>query len=340
MTKPGTKSIVWDYFGLRKDPEGKPIDDGHVVCCSCLRLVVVKHGNTSNLVAHLRVNHSRIHSELQDAMKKSSTSEAGSPATQITLQASMEKYQEYDKKGKKWNELTDAVTYYIGKETLPIRTVEKPGFKNFLKKFDARYQLPSQKYFSQKALPNLYTPVKDKVKQELSDVKYFSATTDLWSSTGMIPYMSYTVHYISKEWKLSNRCLQTQFLPEDHNAENLGEAMTITLESWDLNASNQVCLITNNGSNLIKAAADFNWPRLSCFGHNLHLTITKALKDDQRCVRALGVSRKTVSSISSSWKRKKEFTKAQINLKIKEHALISVSGSHAHDSVYNNCNNF
>lgn len=88
-------------------------------------------------------------------MKKSSTSEAGSPATQITLQASMEKCQEYDKKGKKWNELTDAVTYYIGKEALPIRTVEKPGFKKMLKKFDARYQLTSQKYFSQKALPIL-----------------------------------------------------------------------------------------------------------------------------------------------------------------------------------------
>ena len=38
--------------------------------------------------------------------------------------------------------------------------------------------------------------------------------------------------------------------------------------------------------------------------------------------------------------KEREFTKAQINLKIKEHALISVSGSHAHDSVHNNCNNF
>ena len=53
VTKPGTKSIVWDYFGLEKDPEGKPINDRRVVCCSCLCLVVVKHGNTSNLVAHL-----------------------------------------------------------------------------------------------------------------------------------------------------------------------------------------------------------------------------------------------------------------------------------------------
>ena len=27
VAKPGTKSLVWDYFGLRKDPEGKPIDN-------------------------------------------------------------------------------------------------------------------------------------------------------------------------------------------------------------------------------------------------------------------------------------------------------------------------
>ena len=27
VAKPGTKSLVWDYFGLRKVPEGKPIDN-------------------------------------------------------------------------------------------------------------------------------------------------------------------------------------------------------------------------------------------------------------------------------------------------------------------------
>ena len=166
------------------------------------------------------------------------------------------------------------------------------------------------------ALPKLYTSVKERVKQELSGVKFFLATCDLWSSRGMTPYMSYTVHYISEEWKLSNRCLQTQFLPEDHNAENLGEAMTVTLECWDLDASNQVCLTTDNGSNIVKAASDLNWSRVSCFGHNLHLAITKALKDDRRCVHALGISRKIVSSISNSWKRRRELTKAQIDLKL------------------------
>ena len=28
LPKPGTKSLVWDYFGLKKDAQGKAIDDG------------------------------------------------------------------------------------------------------------------------------------------------------------------------------------------------------------------------------------------------------------------------------------------------------------------------
>ena len=77
--------------------------------------MVAKHSNTSNLISHLQVNHSKIHSEFQDAIKKSSTNESGSMVTQITLQALMEKSQKYNRKGKKWNELTNADTY-IGKE--------------------------------------------------------------------------------------------------------------------------------------------------------------------------------------------------------------------------------
>ncbi len=38
------------------------------------------------------------------------------------------------------------------------------------------------------------------------NVDYFSATTDMWSSVNMTPYMSLTVHYLSMEWTLKSRC--------------------------------------------------------------------------------------------------------------------------------------
>ena len=107
----------------------------------------------------------------------------------------------------------------------------------------------------------------------------FSSTTDLWSSihVGMRPYMSYTIDFIDEEWKLNSRCLQTHFIPEDHTGENLAEAMEASLDAWDLDVTNQVCLKTDSGTYIIKAAADLGWPRVSCFGHNMHPVITKTL---------------------------------------------------------------
>ena len=44
------------------------------------------------------------------------TGTASSSAYQPTLSESVEKSQEYDKKGKQWIKLTEAVTYYIAKD--------------------------------------------------------------------------------------------------------------------------------------------------------------------------------------------------------------------------------
>ena len=230
--------------------------------------------------------------------------------------------QPYKKKGKRYAELTNAITYCITKDSLPIHSVERTGFKAMLKTFDPRYQIPSRNYFSRTALPSLYCSTKERVAAEIQQVRFFSATTDMWSSIGLKPYMSYTIHFIDNDWTLQNRCLQAQFFPESHTGENIAEAMQSALDSWNLKAENQVCLTTDNGSNIVKAAQDLGWHRLSCFGHNLHLAVAKALNGDQRCTRVLGVCCKIISAFSQSWNRKQELTKAQINLSISQKSLV------------------
>ena len=54
--------------------------------------------------------------------------------------------QPYEKKGKRYAELTNAVTYCIAKDSLPIHTVERTGFKAMLRAFDSRYEIPSRNY--------------------------------------------------------------------------------------------------------------------------------------------------------------------------------------------------
>ena len=66
VKKPGCKSLVWDYFGLRVDHER------FVILAEWT--VLANNDNTSNLMAHLSVNRSSsIHSELQNAIKRKAT---------------------------------------------------------------------------------------------------------------------------------------------------------------------------------------------------------------------------------------------------------------------------
>lgn len=329
VRKEGARSLVWGYFGLKKGSDGRGIDDGVVICRTCFGSVVARNGNTSNLFTHLSTHHKKLYATLMDEVKARKRKEREANATpqlpvgQPSLTQVIEKSQKYEKKGKRWKELTNSITFCIAKDSLPIRIVEKPGFTRMLKSFDGRYELPSRSYFSRTAIPDLYISVREEVKKEIVPVQYFAATTDLWSSVGLRPYMSYTIHFVDDNWKLSSRCLQTHYLPQDHTGENLADAMKETLCTWDLKEANQVCITTDSGSNIINAARRLNWNRLSCFGHNLNLAITKAFNGDTRCARALGVCHKVVSSFSLSWKRRRDLIKSQIDLKVPQHSLIA-----------------
>ena len=190
---------------------------------------------------------------------------------QDSLQSdALQKSAKYERSSKKWKELTDSVTLCLAKDMIPIYSVEKEGFREMLRKFEAQYDLPGRKYFSQIAIPALYSSTREKVKSDLQDVEFFAATTDMWSSSTTQPYISYTVHYVDKEWCLQSRCLQTLFMPQDHTADNIAESMAETLDAWGLKAANQVCLTTDNGRNIVCATTRrLNWNHLPCFGHNL-----------------------------------------------------------------------
>ncbi|KAK0137901.1 Zinc finger BED domain-containing protein 1 [Merluccius polli] len=115
-------------------------------------------------------------------------------------------------------------------------------------------------------------------------------------------------------------CLQTAFFPEDHTGLNIAEGLRQTMAAWDLSEERQVCITTDNASNM-KLAAELNgWMRLQCFGHRLHLAIENAMKD-HRIGRAMGVCKKVVSAFSYSWKKKRELTDVQKRLNLPEHSL-------------------
>ena len=106
--------------------------------------------------------------------------------------------------------------------------------------------MPDRKYFSNIAIPKLYEKTRESVATDVKSAVYFASTTDLWSSQTMEPYLSYTVHYIGDDWKLQSRSLQTLYLPDDHTGENIAQALTETLRTWELDSVKQVCVTSDN----------------------------------------------------------------------------------------------
>ena len=202
--------------------------------------------------------------------------------------------------------------------------VEKNGFKKIMAAFDNRYEVPSRNHFSRTGIPALYETTRERVSKEVLSAEYFSATTDMWYSIGMKPYLSLTVHSVDCDWKLQSRCLQIAFMPQDHTADNLSAALSDVLDAWQLSSAKQVAITTDNGSNIELACSNLDWLRSSCFGHNLNLAVRKSVSDS-RCVRALAVCKQRVSAFSMSWKKRRDLIHAQKELKLRQKCLVSVS---------------
>ena len=133
----------------------------------------------------------------------------------------------------------------------PYYTVERPGFKNLVSKLNPCYKLPSRKYFSQQEIPRLYNTVKESIMAMLGEIEYYSATTDLWTSRATHPYLSYTIHFIDRNWEIKSLCLESIPLFEDHTSANISESITDIMANWQLPFDKLVTTTTNNGSNFI-----------------------------------------------------------------------------------------
>ena len=169
-----------------------------------------------------------------------------------------------------------------------------------ISKLNPRYQLPSRRYFVEHEIPQLYSEIKEKtVVPKLLEAKHFAVTTDFWTSITRVPFMSFTVHFIDNDWILRSYCLDTVPSYEDHTGENIAAALQDVLENWQLSSENLVATTTDNASNYVAAFDTLGWTRVSCFGHNLNLAVSKAV-DNCQIQHALGRCHSLIELFSRS----------------------------------------
>lgn len=69
------------------------------------------------------------------------------------------------------------------------------------------------------------------------------------------------------------------------------DAINELMEDWGLEASGMVCVTSDSGANMVRAASIANWPRVSCFGHNLHNAVNAGLLTSDSITKAIKACR-------------------------------------------------
>ena len=208
----GRRSAAWNYF------EECLNEEGNYRCKKCRIKVKTGDSSTSNLRHHLNQYHPQEHAIINSQYPQRTNkltnvrgcdNSASSSVESSAIAAAFAKSAQYNTDSNNWKSLTEAVTFCIAKDAMPIRTVERPAFLHLLKQFDPRYTPPGRKAMSQKYLPKLYEITSEKVLTKLNEAQHFASTTDMWSSRGMTPYMGFTVHFIDNFCDLwSNACFK------------------------------------------------------------------------------------------------------------------------------------
>ena len=88
--------------------------------------------------------------------EKPSNTSSSSALNQAYIPELFTRVQKYKKSTRRWQEITDSVTFCISKDVLPVYVVEKEGFRQLVETLDPRYEMPSAKYFSKAAIPALF----------------------------------------------------------------------------------------------------------------------------------------------------------------------------------------
>ncbi|KAM4590974.1 E3 SUMO-protein ligase ZBED1-like [Odontesthes bonariensis] len=323
VPKQHVTSPIWEHFGFQPNEKGEPANLDEAVCKICFRKLQVKRGNTSNLRSHLASYHPAVEVRLPPPAGSTQSQAAAGASRQLGVAEAFARAVKYGAGSERHRGLTDAVARYLVEEMVPFNTVEKPSFRALLNKFDRQYELPGKTYFSQTAVPKMYSTARAAVQCELREVDFFSATTDMWSSVNMTPYMTVTVHFLASDWTLKTRCLETVFMPQNHTAENIAEALHSAFDAWSLDQNKLACITTDNGANIVAAVRKLQWTWLNCFGHNLHLAVTNAMASvKDRTGRAMGLCHSLVSAFSQSWPKRRDLAKAQAELQAPQHGLI------------------
>ncbi len=317
----GSSSTVWNYFGF-PSKDGKITVEKkkrtHVFCKICTKKLKYT-GGTTNLRFHLQENRKSVFLSLPSTERSSKTMSL--PVNQPTLAQTVTASQPFPTSSSKWCKLTDSVMYFILKDMQPLDTIDDQGFRRMLHEFEPRYVPPSRKTITTKNLPSIYNAECSRIKSLTQSAKFFSLTTDLWTSRANHAYTGLTAHFFDTSFDLHHYLLATKEFPEAHTAINIADELLGILQEWEIKQDAVAAITTDNGANITLAVRNLRWFHVPCFSHTLQLGVEKVLKIPA-VIKATARCKRIVTHFHHSSKSSYLLNEKQANLGHKQHSLV------------------
>lgn len=209
----------------------------------------------------------------------------------------------------------------IAVDNQPFTIVNDIGFRRLLSKALPCYKIPSDKFFRQNILPEMYERCKTSLKEKLQDMNSkLSVTTDIWTDQyNNNSFISLTAHWLEKSGSRSSFVLAIKHFPGRHTGNAIAEVLSTILQAWQIEEKVHIT-IADNAANMRKAMQEAGMLYQPCFIHSIQLVITESLKSQRSVLDVMGVARKIVGHFSHSQLAcdKLKVIQEQLNIPVKK----------------------
>ncbi|XP_076838907.1 zinc finger BED domain-containing protein 4-like [Brachyhypopomus gauderio] len=290
------ESAVWRFFTLASPTSPTAL------CNICKRQVSrggdnVTRYNTTNLIRHLQKHHAKEHAEFVQL----TNSKGKSTTKQATLADTLLRQEKLPTNSIRAQKITARVMEFIVLGLQPLNIVENVGFRRLMDYLEPRYIVPSRKYVSETALPELYSKVRKQISGELKCAKVLSFTTDIWTSdVSPMSLLSLTVHWLNPTCEHRSAMLGAKNFRGSHTSDAIATALTTMIDEWEIPFDKVHVMLSDNAANMKKAMGSMKVCNLGCFAHTLQLIVNEGLLSQRSLNDALTKCRQIIGHFKHS----------------------------------------
>ena len=250
--------------------------------------------------------------------KKTTPTRPPTAPTQLSVEATLEKVKPFSRDSQKARGLNNYVMEMIALDDQPFSVVGDRGFRRLVGKLEPRYVLPSRRYFSDVALPELNCRVSAHLKVVLAANSHISFTTDIWSSdVSPMSMLSLTAQWIEDDFTLQKVVLHTQECRGSHTGANIAAAFNTMFATWGIPKEHVHVILRDNARNMARAALDGNIASLPCMAHTLQLAVNEGVLAQPGVTSMLKLGRQIIGHFKHSTLAYTQLEDVQIELGMK-----------------------